>query len=46
MTPHDASFKVFIFCSTKENVQNTLGEYLAANGKTQLHIAETKSMLT
>ena len=26
----------------KENVQNTLGEYLAANGKTQLHIAETE----
>ena len=26
----------------KENVQNTLGEYLAAQGKTQLHIAETE----
>ena len=40
-TPYDASFKGVHILFDKENVQNTLGEYLAANGKTQLHIAET-----
>ena len=42
MTPYDASFKGVHILFDKENVQNTLGEYLAANGKTQLHIAETE----
>ncbi len=42
MTPYDASFKGVHILFPKENVQNTLGEYLAANGKTQLHIAETE----
>ena len=42
MTPYDASFKGVHVLFDKENVQNTLGEYLAANGKTQLHIAETE----
>ena len=41
MTPYDASFKGVHILFDKENVQNTL-EYLAANGKTQLHIAETE----
>ena len=42
MTPYDASFKGVHILFNKENVQNTLGEYLANNGKTQLHIAETE----
>ena len=42
MTPYDASFKGVHILFDKENVQNTLGEYLAAQGKTQLHIAETE----
>ena len=42
MTPYDASFKGVHILFDKENVQNTLGEYLATNGKTQLHIAETE----
>ena len=42
MTPYDASFKGVHILFDKENVANTLGEYLAANGKTQLHIAETE----
>ena len=42
MTPYDASFKGVHVLFDKENVQNTLGEYLAAQGKTQLHIAETE----
>ena len=42
MTPYDAKFKGLHILFDKENVQNTLGEYLAANGKTQLHIAETE----
>ncbi len=32
MTPYDASFKGVHILFDKENVQNTLGEYLAANG--------------
>ena len=42
MTPYDASFKGVHILFDKENVQNTLGEYLANSGKTQLHIAETE----
>lgn len=42
MTPYDASFKNVHILFDKENVQNTLGEYLANNGKKQLHIAETE----
>ncbi len=42
MTPYDASFSGVHILFDKENVQNTLGEYLATNGKTQLHIAETE----
>ena len=40
MTPYDASFTGVIF--KKENVDNTLAEYLASKGKRQLHIAETE----
>lgn len=42
MTPYDASFTGVHVLFDKENVQNTLGEYLSANGKKQLHIAETE----
>ena len=42
MTPYDSSFKGVHILFDKENVRNTLGEYLAAQGKTQLHIAETE----
>ncbi len=42
MTPYDASFKGVHILFDKENVQNTLGEYLANEGKKQLHIAETE----
>ena len=42
MTPYDASFKGVHIIFNKENVQNTLGEYLANQKKTQLHIAETE----
>ena len=42
MTPYDASFKGVHILFDKENVANTLGEYLAANNKKQLHIAETE----
>ncbi len=42
MTPYDALFKDVHILFDKENVQNTLGEYLAAGGKKQLHIAETE----
>ncbi|MDE5660432.1 MAG: 2,3-bisphosphoglycerate-independent phosphoglycerate mutase [Muribaculaceae bacterium] len=42
MTPYDDSFKGVHILFNKENVQNTLGEYLANEGKKQLHIAETE----
>ena len=42
MTPYDASFKGVHILFDKENVDNTLGEYLSASGKKQLHIAETE----
>ena len=42
MTPYDASFKGVHILFDKENVANTLGEYLSARGMSQLHIAETE----
>ncbi|MBO4907345.1 MAG: 2,3-bisphosphoglycerate-independent phosphoglycerate mutase [Bacteroidaceae bacterium] len=42
MTPYDASFKGVHILFPKENVENTLGEYLSRKGKTQLHTAETE----
>ena len=42
MTPYDASFTGVHILFPKENVDNTLGEYLSAQGKQQLHIAETE----
>ncbi len=42
MTPYDASFTGVGILFPKENVENTLGEYLSQQGKTQLHTAETE----
>ena len=42
MTPYDASFSGVHILFDKENVENTLGEYLSSLGKKQLHIAETE----
>lgn len=42
MTPYDASFKDVHILFDKDNVENTLGEYLADKGLSQLHIAETE----
>ena len=42
MTPYDASFTGVHILFDKENVDNTLGEYLSSLNKHQLHIAETE----
>ena len=42
MTPYDASFQGVHILFPKENVGNTLGEYLSSKGKKQLHTAETE----
>jgi 2,3-bisphosphoglycerate-independent phosphoglycerate mutase len=42
MTPYDPSFKNVHILFDKENVHNTLGEYLSKLNKKQLHIAETE----
>jgi len=42
MTPYDAAFKGLHILFDKDNVDNTLGEYLASLGLKQLHIAETE----
>ena len=42
MTPYDSSFKGIHILFDKDNVNNTLGEYLSSLNKTQLHIAETE----
>jgi len=42
MTPYDASFKGVNILFPKENVQDTLGEYLSRQDKKQLHTAETE----
>ena len=42
MTPYDASFKGVHILFDKEDVANTLAEYLARQGRKQLHIAETE----
>ncbi len=42
MTPYDANFKGVGILFPKENVDNTLGEYLSRLGKKQLHTAETE----
>ena len=42
MTPYDASFRGVHILFPKENVDNTLGEYLSQKGLRQLHTAETE----
>jgi len=42
MTPYDASFTGLHILFPKENVNNTLGEYVSSMGLKQLHIAETE----
>ncbi len=42
MTPYDASFTGLHILFDKENVDDTLGEYLSKQQKKQLHIAETE----
>ena len=42
MTPYDATFTGVHILFDKENVENTLAEYLSSLGKRQLHIAETE----
>jgi len=42
MTPYDSSFTGVHILFDKENVDNTIGEYLSCAGKKQLHIAETE----
>ena len=42
MTPYDASFTGVHILFDKENVDNTLGEYLSSLDRKQLHIAETE----
>ena len=42
MTRYDETFQNIETAFKPETLTNTLGEYLAANGKTQLRIAETE----
>src|SRR5574344_1359238 len=42
MTPYDASFKGVHILFPKDNVEDTLGEFLSKQGKKQLHTAETE----
>ncbi len=42
MTPYDPTFKDMHVLFPKENVDNTLSQYLSSMGKRQLHIAETE----
>ena len=42
MTPYDDSFTGVNVLFPKENLDNTLGEYIAGKGLKQLHIAETE----
>ncbi len=42
MTPYDASFTGVHILFPKENVDNTLGEYISRKGLRQLHTAETE----
>ncbi len=42
MTPYDANFKGLHILFDKENVTNTIGEYVSSLGLSQLRIAETE----
>ena len=42
MTPYDDTFTGVRILFPKDNLQNTLGEYISSKGLKQLHIAETE----
>lgn len=42
MTPYDSTFQGLHILFNKDNVVNTLGEYISSNGLKQLRIAETE----
>jgi 2,3-bisphosphoglycerate-independent phosphoglycerate mutase len=42
MTPYDSTFKGLNIIFPKQNVENTMGEILAMEGRSQLRIAETE----
>ncbi len=42
MTPYDSSFEGLHILFDKENIENTLGEYISEQGLSQLRIAETE----
>jgi 2,3-bisphosphoglycerate-independent phosphoglycerate mutase len=42
MTPYDSTFRDMHILFDKDNVANTLGEYLSRSGLRQLHMAETE----
>ncbi len=42
MTPYDATFKGLHILFDKDNVHNTIGEWISGKGLTQLRIAETE----
>lgn len=42
MTPYDATFEGLHVLFDKDNVENTIGEYVASQGLSQLRIAETE----
>ncbi|MCD7969211.1 MAG: 2,3-bisphosphoglycerate-independent phosphoglycerate mutase [Alistipes sp.] len=42
MTPYDAKFEGLHILFDKDNVQNTIGEYVSSKGLSQLRIAETE----
>lgn len=42
MTPYDSTFQGLHILFKKDNVRNTLGEYISSNGLKQLRIAETE----
>jgi 2,3-bisphosphoglycerate-independent phosphoglycerate mutase len=42
MTPYDPTFRDMHVLFDKDNVENTLGEYLSRSGLRQLHMAETE----
>ncbi len=42
MTPYDAKFQGLHILFDKDNVQNTIGEYVSSKGLNQLRIAETE----
>ena len=42
MTPYDAKFKGLHILFDKDNVENTIGEYISGKGLSQLRIAETE----